>query len=132
MLLLLRGSSVHNFKINPLGMVHRRFFISNGRKVTIDRNISVLHCGNFVDGFRSFDRQCRMKAFILENNRVQIGNKIFHTISGHVENSQNNRTGLEKEAIACVQVPTKNLEFARIALDLGIQKLYKEARHARS
>jgi len=73
-----------------------------------------------------------MKAFILEKNKVQIGDTVFNTTSGHTEHSQANRMGIFQEALVFVEVPGKTLEYAKLAVDLGTQKLYREARHARS
>ena len=59
-----------------------------------------------------------MKAFVLPDNKVQIGDTIFDLTSGHTEHSRAMRTGLTKEAIKVVYVPGKNLQFAKIAAEM--------------
>lgn len=63
-----------------------------------------------------------MKAFILPDNRVQIGDKIFDTETGRSEHSQDNRKGLAEESPNFVYVPGKSLEYARIAITLSSRK----------
>lgn len=60
-----------------------------------------------------------MRAHILDGDKVQIGNTVFHTTSGRTEKAQANRPGLNDESIACVYVPGKSIEFARIAREQG-------------
>jgi len=56
-----------------------------------------------------------MRAFVLPNNLVQIGDTVYNLTSGETTHSRAMRTGLAKEALKIVYVPGKNLEFAKLA-----------------
>jgi len=57
-----------------------------------------------------------MKAYILSEQRVQIGDTIYNVSDRTTEHSQANRKGLYEECESSVTVPFKSLEAAQIAL----------------
>ena len=65
-----------------------------------------------------------MKAFILDSKKgdVQIGNKIFHTTSGKIDDCQANRKGIFDDCETYVEVPMKSLEGAKLAITLVEQR----------
>ena len=70
-----------------------------------------------------------MKAFVDPNHqKVQIGNKVYYVITGKIEDAQANRKGIFDEYKYYVEVPTKSLEFAKIAIVLCSKNLNKSTR----
>ncbi len=65
-----------------------------------------------------------MKAFIMNLNEqvVQVGNKLYHLKSGKIETVQANRKGIFKDCETYVDVPFKSEDGARLAITLIEQR----------